>query len=101
MHKIYFGPADLSIVQMFQKKDPEKQRIRNKLQFEAKRYNTKTGRNSFTYKATIICNSIPDQIKDAENVQTFKTRLKKVHQTINEFNFQNGLSGFLNKENEL
>ena len=101
MHKIYFGQADQSIVQMFQKKDPEKQRTRKKLQFEGKRYNTKTERNSFTYKAAMIWNSIPDQIKNAENVQSFKTRLKKVRQTINDFTFQNGLSGLLNKENDL
>ena len=82
------------------KKDPEKQRTRNKLQFEVKRYNTKTGRNSFTYKATMIWNSIPDQIKEAENVQNFKTRLKQVRQTINNFTFQKGLTGFLNKEND-
>ena len=42
MHQIYHGTADKSIAQMFQKKDPEKQRTRNKLQFEVKRYNTKT-----------------------------------------------------------
>ena len=100
MHQIYHGTADKSIAQMFQKKDPEKQRTRNKLQFEVKRYNTKTGRNSFTYKATMIWNSIPDQIKEAENVQNFKTRLKQVRQTINNFTFQKGLTGFLNKEND-
>ena len=100
MHQIYHGTADKSIAQMFQKKDPEKQRTRNKLQFEVKRYNTKNGRNSFTYKATMIWNSIPDQIKEAENVQNFKTRLKQVRQTINNFTFQKGLTGFLNKEND-
>ena len=100
MHQIYHGTADKSIAQMFQNKDPEKQRTRNKLQFEVKRYNTKTGRNSFKYKATMIWNSIPDQIRDAENVQTFKTRLKNVRQTINDFTFQKGLTGFLNKEKD-
>ena len=74
MHQIYHGTADKSIAQMFQKKDPIKQRTRNKLQFEVKRYNTEAGRNSFTYKAAMIWNSIPDQIKGAENVKTFKTR---------------------------
>ena len=100
IHQIYHGTADKSIAQMFQKKDPEKQRTRNKLQFEVKSYNTKTGRNSFTYQATMIWNSIPDQIKEAENVQNFKTRLKQVRQTTNNFTFQTGLTGFLNKEND-
>ena len=36
MHQIYHGTADKSIAQMFQKKGPEKQRTRNKLQFEVK-----------------------------------------------------------------
>ena len=51
MHWMYHGAAEKSIAQMFQKKDSEKQRTRNKLQFEVKRYNAKAGRNSFTYKA--------------------------------------------------
>ena len=66
-----------------------------------KRYNTENGRNSFTYKAAMIWNSIPDQIKDVENVQTFRTRLKHVRQTINDFTFQKGLTGFLNKDNDV
>ena len=49
----------------------------------------------------VIWNSIPDQIKEAENVQTFKTRLKYVHQTINDFTFQKELTGFLNTDNDL
>ena len=101
MHQMYHGTADKSIAQMIQKKDPEKQRTRNKVQFEVKRQNTKTGRNSFTYKATMIRNSIPDQIEVAENVKNFKKRLKHVRQTINDFTFQKGLTGFLNKENDL
>ena len=48
----------------------------------------------------MIWNSIPDQIKVAESVQNFKTRLKQVRQTINNFTFQKGLTGFLNKEND-
>ena len=100
MHPIYHGTADKSIAQMFQKKDSEKQRTRNKLQFEVKRYNTKTGRNSFTYKATMIWTSIPDQIKDAENAQNFKKRLKNVRQTINDFTIQKGLTGLVNKDND-
>ena len=100
MHQVYHGTADKSIAQVFQKKDPEKQRTRNKMQFEGKRYNTKTGRNSFTYKAAMIWNSIPDQIEEAENTQTFKTRLKTVRQTINNFTFQKGLTRFLNREKD-
>ena len=100
MHRIYHGTAEKSIAQMLQKKDSEKQRTTNKLQFEVKRCNTKAGRNSFTYKATMIWNSIPDQIKNAENGQNFKTRFKDVRQTINDFTFQKGLTGFLNKDND-
>ena len=48
----------------------------------------------------MIWNSIPDQIKMAENVQNFKTRLKQVRQPINNFTFQKGLTGFLNKESD-
>ena len=100
MYQIYHGTADKSITQMFQKKDPDIQRTRNKRQFEVKRYNTKTGRNSFTYKGTMIWNSIPDRIKDAETVQNFKTKLKSVRQTINKLSFKKGLTGFLNKERD-
>eukprot|EP00794_Sanderia_malayensis_P020945 gene20947-22997_t len=94
MYQIYHGTADKSIAQMFQKKDPEKQSTRNKGQFEVKRYNAKSGRNSFTYKGTMIWNSIQDRIKDAETVQNFKTRLKGVRQTISKLSFQKGLTGF-------
>ena len=73
---------------MFQKKGSEKQRTRNEMQFEVKRYNTITGRNGFTYKAARSWNSIPDRIKATDITQTFKKRLKAVHQPINDFTSQ-------------
>ena len=71
------------------------------MQFNMKRYNTKTGRNSFTYRAAMIWNSIPDKVQDAENTQIFKTRLKNVRQKINYFSFEKGITGFFNKEIDL
>ena len=65
-----------------------------------KRYNTKTGRNSFTYKAKIIWDSIPVQIKDAEITQIFKTRLKSVKQIMYSFIFEKGATKFLMKEKD-
>ena len=100
MHQIYHGTDDKVITQMLKKKDPGKQRTRNKMQFDVTRYNTKIGRNSFTYKATMIRNSTPDQIKDAEDTQIFKARVKGVRQTINDCTFENGITGFLNKEKD-
>ena len=87
MHQIYHGIADKSIRLLFKKKDPGKQRIRIKMQFDVKRCNAKTVRNSFTYQAAMIWNSIPGQIKDAENSQSFKTGLRSVRQIINDFTF--------------
>ena len=70
---MHHGTADKSITQMLKKKNPGKQRTRNIMQFDVKRYNREAGRNSFTFKAAMIWNSILDQIIDAKNTQIFKT----------------------------
>ena len=51
--------------------------------------------------ATMIWNPVLNQIKNAENMQIFKTRLTSVRQTINDFTFEKGITGFLSKGKDL
>ena len=48
----------------------------------------------------MICNSIPNKFKDAENSQILKTLLNSVRQTMNYLTFEKGINRFLNKEKD-
>ena len=54
-------------------------------------------RPSFRHRGTMIWNSIPNSVKDYDNVTSFKNRLKQLSKFINNFTFEKESSLITNK----
>ena len=58
------------------------------MKFEVKRFKSAIGRNSLQYIGTILWNSMPDELIQIDNLNTFKRKLKTRLKEVNNFQFE-------------
>ena len=88
MHTIYYETAHHSIKKLFTKKSTSSIGTRNRMKFEVKRFKSAIGINSLQYRGTVLWNSMPDELKQIDNLNTFKRKLKTRLNEINNFRFE-------------
>ena len=59
---------------------------------------SEVGRNSLRYRGPRVWNSLPNDLKELENAQTFKSNLRKALNIINKRNFKKEAAVISNKE---
>ena len=67
MHKVHFNTGDKSIQALFTRK------ARNQNQFNIGRFNSEHGRHSLRYRRAVIWNTLPDFLKNIDNILTFNS----------------------------
>ena len=65
-----------------------KHNLRRKKDYAHIRYNNEYGRNSFRYRGPLVWNVIPYDIRNAQTLQTFKTKLRRVSHIIDSIQFE-------------
>ena len=88
MHSIYYETAHHSIKKLFTKNSTSSIGTRNRMKFEIKRLKSAIGRNSLQHRGTMLWNSMPDELKQIDNLNTFKRKLKTRLKEINNFQFE-------------
>ena len=87
-HSIYYETAHHSIKKLFTKNSTSSIDTQNRMKFEVKRFKSAIGRNNLQYRGTMLWNSMPDQLKQIDNLNTFKRKLKTRLKEINNFQFE-------------
>ena len=88
MHSIYYETAHHSIKKLFTKNSTSSIGTRNRTKFEVKLFKSAIGRNSLHYRGTMLWNSMPDELKQIDNLNIFKRKLKTRLKEINNFQFE-------------
>ena len=72
--------------------------MRRRFQLDIVRCKSEVGRNCLKYRAPLIWNSLPNDLKELENAQIFKFNLRKALNIINKINFEKEAAVISNKE---
>ena len=88
MHSIYHETAHHSIKELFKKNSTSSIGTQSRMKFKVKQFMSAIGRNSLQYRGTMLWNSMPDELKQIDNLNTFKHKLKTRLKEINNFQFE-------------
>ena len=72
--------------------------MRRRFQLDIIQCKSEVGRNGLRYRGPLIWNSLPNDLKELENTQTFKFNLRKALNIINKINFKKEAAVISNKE---
>ena len=91
MHKVHYSTGDKSIQALFTRK------ARNQNQFNIERFNSE---HSLRYHGAAIWNTLPDFLKNIDNISTFKNNLKRAIHVINNIDFIKGQTFISNRHQD-
>ena len=74
--------------------------LRHNKDFVQIRPNDEYGRNSLRYRGPLIWNHIPCDVKNARTLSTFKTKMKRVSNVIENVQFEKGTVTLTNKQRD-
>ena len=94
MHKVHYNTGDKSIQALFTRK------ARNPNQSNIKRFNSEHGRHSLRYHGAVIWNTLPDFLKNIDNISTFKNNQKRAVHIINNIDFIKGQTFISNRHQD-
>ena len=72
--------------------------LRHKKDFVQIKPNNEYGRNSLQYRGPLIRNHIPCDVRNARTLLTFKTKMKRISNVIENVQFENGTVTLTNKQ---
>ena len=96
VHQAFYQAGPAQITELFSVKVTKYDSRRSK-QLILDRPKKEIGRLSLRHRGTMIWNSIPSSIKNYDNVNTFKNRLKQLSRFINNYTFEKESSLITNK----
>ena len=88
-HKLYYEDTKISTLI---KKQPARRVLRNNLQIVQPQFKTMRYKNSFSYRASIVWNNLPDQTKEKQ-YNIFKTELTKQNKLLDSIQIDKFYSG--------
>ena len=88
MHRVYYGNIQTEINNLFHKKEDNRYDMCSRFPLDIVRCKSEVSRNSLRYRGPLIWNSLPNDLKELENAQTFKFNLRKALNIINKINFE-------------
>ena len=94
MHKVHYNTGDKSVQVLFARK------VRNQNQFNIERFNSEHRRHSLSYRGAVIWNTLPEFLRNIDNISTFKNNLKKAVRIINNIDFIEGKTFISNRRQD-
>ena len=88
MHTIY-NQSKSDLVEL-EKLSPRIENSRHLMQLKVDRFKMEVGRNSFRYRGSVLWNALPYELKQVNNTNHFKNKLKSHNELINDFKFTKG-----------
>ena len=77
MYKVYNSELPKDIIKLFDITSSHGYNLHNSIKYNVPCFNLDIGRTSLRYRGTLSWNFIPDALKQAQNLNIFKSILKK------------------------